>query len=160
MDELVTHVHELLVTLCQQQDNGRSIGVDVLLARRLERRMHSGFAVEDDLVRRIVGNMLGKLGDRPSSGSGELHLVRKDHQVGRRCSGLAINCSLALLRLAAGGAKQRNDGASGKRALDRREKRTERKLVVRVVDDTNHAAVLLIDHLHAGPAHAVWRGPS
>ena len=59
--ELVAHVHELLVTLCQQQDNGGSIGVDVLLARRLERRMHGGFAVEDDLVRRIVGNMLGKL---------------------------------------------------------------------------------------------------
>ena len=25
--ELVAHVHELLVTLCQQQDNGGSIGV-------------------------------------------------------------------------------------------------------------------------------------
>ena len=132
--ELVAHVHELLVTLCQQQDNGGSIGVDVLLARRLERRMHSGFAVEDDLVRRIVGNMLGKLAT-------DLHrvlvswiLVGKDHQVGIRC-GLARKLLAALLRLAAGSAKQRNDGASGKRALDRREKRTERKLVVRVVDD-------------------------
>ena len=75
-------------------------------------------------------------------------LVRKDHQVGIRC-GLAWQLLAALLRLAAGGAKQRNDGASGKRALDRREKRTERKLVVRIVNDADHAAVLRLHDLHA-----------
>ena len=74
-------------------------------------------------------------------------LVGKDHQVGIRC-GLARKLLAALLRLAAGSAKQRNDGASGKRALDRREKRTERKLVVRIVDDADHATVLRLHDLH------------
>ena len=92
--------------------------------------------------------MLGKL-------AADLHrvlvsriFVGKNHQVGVRCR-LARKLFAALLRLAAGSAKQRNDRAGGKRALDRREKRTERKLVVRVVNDANHAAVLRLHNLHA-----------
>ena len=74
-------------------------------------------------------------------------LVGKDQQIRIWC-GLARKLLAALLRLAAGSAKHCNDWTSGKRALNRREKRSERKLVVRIVNDADHAAVLRLHDLH------------
>ncbi len=75
-------------------------------------------------------------------------LVGKDQQIRIWC-GLARKLLTALLRLASSSTKQRNDRTGGKRALDRRKERAERKLVVSVVNNANHASILRLHGLHA-----------